>query len=159
MARNTARVSIGREPIVDKDGNLAVKAERFAVAYVGAARFNATEAARMVGYTDPEQAGWRLKKVVEVRARIDELLDAETLNDKEVLRELTAVATAPTSHYMQVQHTDPETGEAVSVRQDYGSKVKALELLGKNRGLFTDKVEHSGGVLIRGYPGVDLDAV
>lgn len=135
------RVRIGPDPIVNADGTLSDKAQRFVFAYVGSSRFNATAAAREIGYADPEQSGYQLKKVSEVRARIDELLEAETLNDKEVLRELTAVATAPTSHYMQIQHTDPETGEAVSVRQDYGSKVKALELLGKAHKLFIDRAE------------------
>lgn len=137
------RVRIGPDPIVNADGTLSEKAERFVWAYVGTSRFNATGAAREVGYTDPEQAGWRLKKVVEVRARIDELLEAETLNDKEVLRELTAVATAPTTHFMQVTKVDEETG-TLQVRQDYGSKLKALELLGKNRGLFGDKLTLTG---------------
>lgn len=137
------RVRIGPDPIVNADGTLSEKAERFVWAYVGTSRFNATGAAREVGYTDPEQAGWRLKKVVEVRARIDELLEAETLSDREVLHELATMAKAPTTHFMQVMKVDEETG-TLQVRQDYSAKVKALELLGKNYKLFTEKQEVSG---------------
>lgn len=134
---------VGREKLVRDDGSLNDRAEKFARAYVGEARFNATEAARIVGYADPQERGWQLKANAGIRARIDELLEAETLNDKEVLRELTAVATAPTTHFMQVTKVDEETG-TLQVRQDYGSKLKALELLGKNRGLFGDKLTLTG---------------
>lgn len=137
---------------------LTVKEKRFVDAYLTDAKGNATEAARMAGYKDERHAGYELRQKPHIRARIDEILLAESLSAAEVIHELTAVAKAPTTHFMQVTGVDKETGE-MQVRQDYSSKIKSLELLGKHHGLFTDKVEHSGGVLIRGYPGVDLDAV
>lgn len=123
------------------DGTLIDRAEAFAVAYVGPARFNATAAARIAGYKDPAQSGWELKKNLDVRARIDELLAESTLTAKEVLRELTEMALAPTSHYQQITQVDEDTGEVLSVRQDYSAKTKALELLGKHHRLFVDKQE------------------
>src|SRR5687768_365760 len=76
------------------DGKLSPKQETFVQAYVGAARFNASEAARIAGYKDPGQAGYILKKNEEIRARIDDVLAAHSLSSAEVLRELTDVAIA-----------------------------------------------------------------
>lgn len=123
--------------------------QRFIMAYLGEARCVGVRAAKLAGYEGTDESlrvtAARLLANANVRARIDEVLQAEALSAAEVLRELTAVATAPTTHFMQViQPADEESGQPMMVRQDYGAKVKSLELLGKFHKLFTDKTEHLG---------------
>ena len=122
---------------------LTTKQQRFVDAYLGEARGNQTEAARIAGYKDPENEGWRLRKNAEVSARIEERLMAESLSSGEVLAELTAVARADWKDFLQIR-TDPRTGEVVEAKIVLSDKVKALELIGKYHKLFTDKTEVSG---------------
>ncbi len=131
-----------------KRDELTVKEKRFVEVYLGEANGNATEAARIAGYSAKSDATLRViahevKTKPNVRARIDEILTAESLSAAEVIHELTRLATAPTSHFMQVTGYDEEAG-ALQVRQDYGAKTKALELLGKHHRLFVDKTEVAG---------------
>lgn len=134
------------------------KQRAFIEAYLGEARFNAVKAAEIAGYGSPHARGWELRVNPLIARAIEDELAARAATANEILTELREVAFAPTTHFMQVTGVDKETGD-LQVRQDYSSKIKSLELLGKHHGLFTDKVEHSGGVLIRGYPGVDVNAV
>lgn len=126
---------------------LSGKRKAFVDAYVGEARFNATAAARIAGYKDPEQSGWENKQNLEVRARIDELLQANTLSPAEVLRELTDVGMRDLHEFIAITRFDAE-GNPVSAKMDASAKIKSLELIGKAYGQFTDKVEQSGGVRI-----------
>lgn len=121
------------------------KREAFVLAYLGSARFNASEAARIAGYATPGQDGYRLLKNAQVRARIDKHLDGVTLSAKEVLAELTDVASAPFRDFVEVLLRDDD-GDPIRVKMDLGSKVKSLELLGKHHSLFTDNVNHGGTV-------------
>lgn len=52
------------------------KQQVFVAAYIGEAKENATEAARIAGYLQPMQQGSRLLRNVEIRAAIDEHLAA-----------------------------------------------------------------------------------
>jgi len=54
---------------------LTDKEKLFVKAYVGEARLNASRAARIAGYKDPEQSGWINKRKVEIRAAIDAELE------------------------------------------------------------------------------------
>lgn len=130
---------------------LTPKQQRFLDAYLGEARGNGAEAARIAGYSDPEISAFDCKRNPVIRARIEERLLAESLSSAEVLRELTDVATAPTEHFMTVVHGEERDRQGnviapMQVKLDYSSKVKSLELLGKYHKLFTDKVEHTGNV-------------
>lgn len=149
-----------------EDPELALKRERFILAYLGEARGNGAEAARMAGYSEANARfeAARLLTNANVRARIDEVLNAEAMSAAEVLHEVTRVAQAPITAFMQVirpAETDDDGNETapMMVRLDYGAKVKSLELLGKYHQLWTDKIQHSGEVLIRGYDGVDPNDV
>lgn len=122
------------------DKELKDKQEAFVSAYVGRCRFNATAAAREVGYAFPGEEGYRLLKNAHIRSRIDKLLDAEAMTDKEVLAELATVARAPFEVFVDVVSTDKE-GVPVKIRFDLGAKVKSLELLGKGHKLFSESVE------------------
>jgi len=136
---------------------LTPKQQRFVNAYLGAAKGNGTEAARLAGY----KAGTGLRVTAHdvltnpsVRAAIDAQLAAETLSAAEVLRHLTDVGMAEWHEFVEVV-VNPRTGETMRVRMDLTNKVKALELLGKYHKLFTDKQESTSNVLIREYADGD----
>jgi phage terminase small subunit len=126
----------------ENERQLTPKQRRWANAYLGEARGNATEAARIAGYSDPEVSGFDCKRNQAIRAYVDERLDAETLSSKEVLAELTDVARAEWRDFLLIRRD--KDGEILDVRMDLGSKIKSLELLGKHHQLFTDKIDISG---------------
>mgnify|MGYP001359783736 CR=1 FL=1 len=67
---------------------MTVKQRIFAEAYIGEARCNASEAARIAGYKCPGQLGHVLLKNVEIRQYIDERIDQIAATGEEVLRTL-----------------------------------------------------------------------
>lgn len=131
--------------------------QRFVDAYVGEARFNASEAARIAGYSEKTagQKGHELKNIESIRARIDEVLETNTLRSNEILRELTDVAMRGLHEFIEITRYDKD-GNPVAAKMDAGAKMKALELLGKHRALFTDNVALSGGIDIQ-IVGVDTE--
>lgn len=129
---------------------LTPKQRRFCDAYLGEAKGNGSEAARIAGYALPREQAYENLSKPDIRAYIDERLDAETLRSAEVLRELTDVARAEWRDFLEVV-TDPRTGAILRVRMDLSGKVKALELLGKHHKLFTDKSEQTNTLLVREY--------
>jgi phage terminase small subunit len=146
------------------DEKLTDRQEAFVTAYLTTARFNAAEAARQAGYaaSGARQEGCRLLADARIRGRIDEYLKATSLTAAEILAELTKVALAPTTHFMQVlqaEYTDEQGRKHPAIiRTDYGAKLKALELLGKYHGLFTEKVNVNVGAT-KTIIGIDLDRV
>jgi len=130
------------------EGRLTPKQRIWLAEYLGGARFNATEAARRAGYKDAEVSGLDNKQNPVVAARVREVLSAQCLSSDEVLAELRDVATAEWRDFLTIK-TDPRTGATVDVRMDLSNKVKALELLGKAHGIFTDRVDISGSLTSR----------
>lgn len=135
---------------------LTPKQRRWANAYLGEARGNATEAARIAGYRDPGVSGYENKRNQAIRAYVAERLEAESMSSVEVLAELSDVARADFRDFLQIKRD--KDGEILDVRMDLSSKVKSLELLGKVYGLFTENVNHSGS-LRREYVVVAADPV
>lgn len=127
---------------------LTDKQRQFVTAYVGKARFNATQAAIMAGYSEKTayQKGYELKNVEHIRAHIDAYLNTDSMSVPEVLHELTDVARRPLDSYIEVR----EYGEDVHAKMDASAKMKALELLGKAHQMFTDKqqIEMDGGLRV-----------
>lgn len=125
---------------------LGGKRKAFVEAYCGTARFNATEAARIAGYKDPGNEGWRLRKNADIRAHIDEFLTEHSLTATEILHELTDVAMRDLDEEVEVRRfgKDDNGDPILSARMDASAKLKALELLGKHQVLFTDKRELAG---------------
>ncbi len=128
---------------------LTTKQEAFVLAYIGLVegvpKFNATAAARHLGYKDAHNEGWRMRKNADVAARISEVLSAHALSPEETLAELADVAKADWREFVTIR-TDSRTGETLDVKMDLGSKVKSLELIAKAHGLLTDKLDLSGSL-------------
>lgn len=124
--------------ITDEKRKLQGRHKAFADAYLGVANGNASEAARIAGYKDPGNEGWRLRKNAEISAYIEERLDAEALSPAEILSELSSVARAEWRDLITIKMRG---GDIVDVKMDLRSKVTALELLGKRYKMWTENVE------------------
>jgi phage terminase small subunit len=139
--------------------NLTLKQERFVTAYLGPASGNGAAACRLAGYRGSpkalsEMARQNLGKPG-IRARIQQVLDAESISANEVLQRLTAIARADWRHLVRVRHD--MRGEVVDARLVLADQVRALELLGKYHGLWTERHDVSATVLR--IEGLDVNAV
>lgn len=122
---------------------LTLKQRRFAEHYVGEAHGNAKRAAALAGYNygsddSLKQMGYQLRNNPGVAAAIVEMTEANACSSAQILHELASIAFSPYNEHLEVLMRN---GEVIRVKMDLASKVKALELLGKNHKLFTDKVE------------------
>lgn len=140
---------------------LNVRQQRFADEYIISG--NATDAAIKAGYA-PKTAGSNADKLLKntkiseyIKKRMDELQDEKILTQKQVLVMLSEIASGQAKETTVVTTkvgeliTDPVTGKSVKVYNEIPQLVeyptknsdrnKALELLGKNYRLWTDKVE------------------
>ena len=124
---------------------LTAKQDQFIIHYLGAARYNATKAALMAGYSErtARQSGYENLNNPDIATRIKAELSARALPSEAVIEELTDVATAEWRDFVTIRR-NPNTGEEIDVRMDLGSKVKALEVLAKAHGLLTDRVDLTG---------------
>lgn len=124
---------------------LTTKEKAFVLAYIGEARFNATRAATMAGYSErtARSQGSEILARPRVAEAVRTALSERSLTSEAVLAELSAIARAPWEEFVTVR-THPKTGEVLEVRMDLTAKVRALELLAKAHGLLTDRVQISG---------------
>jgi len=135
---------------------------------------NATQAAIRAGYSPKtaDRQGGRLLKHAWARARIDAALAEQSrrtgINADRALRELAKIGFAnpadavnfidatmragasrdDTAAVQSIKVKTIPTTDGVGIEREikFYDKIKALELIGKRFGLFTDKVEHSGSI-------------
>lgn len=148
------------------------KQKRFCEEYL--IDLNATQAAIRAGYS-PDSAstiGGENMRKPQIRARIDTALAARSkrtgVNADRVVRELARVAFVNPSDVIDMDSamlkddaTEDDTAAVASVKVKtiptadgqgvereikLADKLKALELLGRHLGMFTEKVEHSGTI-------------
>jgi phage terminase small subunit len=115
---------------------LTEKQRRFVEAYMGQAKGNATEAARLAGYSGNENAlsqrGFELVRNSKVSQAIEERRQACPLvMSREQLQEF----------WSRVALGQELDGDDVAAMRD---RLKASELLARTQGAFVEKVEHSG---------------
>jgi phage terminase small subunit len=146
-------------PDSPEQSKLTAKQEAFVRAYVGTARFNASKAVLQAGYKtkNANDLGYQLRNTPHVRARIDEILDAETLTATEILHELTDVAMRDLDEEVEIRRfgKDDNGNPILSARMDARAKMEALKLLGQNKGMYTEKHEHD----VKGLTFADLHAI
>jgi phage terminase small subunit len=132
---------------------LTAKQQQFVELYLGDCRGNGARAAREAGYKgDGRQVAYENLRNETIRARIDERLETEALSAAQILAELSELAMAPTSHFMQIiRPADDKRGQKMTVRLDYSAKVRALELLGKYHRLWTERHEVNSRTTSREY--------
>jgi phage terminase small subunit len=120
------------------DNRLTLKQAQFIAAYLGEANGNATEAARIAGYTHPNVQGPRLLGNVCIAARVRDKVSEIAASPDDVLRELASVAFAPWHDFVEVTGRAKD-GHPTKARSDIASKVKALEILAKHHQLLVDR--------------------
>ena len=150
------------------------KQKRFCEEYM--VDLNATQAAIRAGYSPKSARAIATENMQKpaVRARIDQLMADQSqrtgVNADRVIRELARVAFANAPDVVdmtdatvssnasrddtaaiasvRVKTIPTADGDGVEREVRFADKLKALELLGKHLGMFTDKVEHSGSVTV-----------
>lgn len=121
----------------------------FAMAYVGEANGNGTEAARIAGYkgndTTLAAVSYENLRKPQIASLIEQLRsDAESKLRKpiftaaQVLEKLTDIASADWRDFVQVKYND--SGDIVSAILPLKDQLKALELLGKYHALYSEKL-------------------
>lgn len=156
----------GVDPILLETGDLNTRQHLFVEAYLGEARGNATRAARVAGYNGSDNVlattGRDLLRHPQVASRIQGRLNEVGMSTTAILHELAAVATAPTSHFMiqtqdEAYDKDGRKIRDAQIRQDYGAKLRALELLMRYHRMLDERqpVEVTTKVLI----GVDINRI
>lgn len=126
---------------------LTLKQQRFIDEYIISG--NATQAAIKAGYA-PKNAGQtgaeNLRKPqiqAELKRRNDELQSQKTMDMQEVMERLASFGRGEAT---EEQVTN--SGEIVQVKTKNSDQIRALELIGKRYGAWTDKKEVSGSLEI-----------
>jgi len=116
-------------------------------AYLGEARGNATEAARVAGYAKPMQEGWRLLRKAEIHARIDEVLRSLALSREEVLALLAEDARRTDVEILATaREANSVPAEAATISALVSARTTARTNLAKAHGLFTENLNVSGSL-------------
>lgn len=84
----------------------------WALAYLADPKRNATEAARKVGYTDPEQSGWENRHNPKIQAYIKEFYEQQEATAAEAVAVLSRQMRGSMADFL-VFETDEQTGEIV----------------------------------------------
>lgn len=117
---------------------LSEKQQRFVAEYT--VDFNATAAAIRAGYSEKTaaQMGYKLLKMQEIQEAVQQEFanrqDRTHITGDQVVAELAKIALSKVEDYYQ------EYGMEIKL----SDKIKALELLGKHLGTFTEKIAISG---------------
>jgi phage terminase small subunit len=153
---------------------LSLKQQLFVEAYLGEAKGNATEAARVAGYKNPRISGSENLTKPAILARISERVSEAAMPANEVLRLLSEQAFGSLEDFLDLGTPDARYPQALQgkVKVDIRKAAQAGKLrllktykdspkdgieitlhdpqaalvhLGRHHKLFTDKVEHTGG--------------
>jgi hypothetical protein len=131
----------------------------FVRCFLGESKGNATDAARKAGYLDPEIAGWRLKQNAAIARALEAAVTEAGMTAEEILDNLTEMATFDATEFMdQWGHLDIRkliaAGKANMIQAiiptangttyKLYSRKEALELLGKYRKLFIERISLEG---------------
>lgn len=107
---------------------LTHKQELFVNAYLGEAKGNATEAARLAGYGGNDvtlaSVGMENLRKPQIAALVEKRTSEAAMSAAEVLQKLSEIAN--------------RQGADIATRD----QIKALELIGRHHKLFTDRIEH-----------------
>lgn len=147
VAKKAARKVAPKPSTPAKDPDrLTLKQRLFVEAYLGEAKGNATEAARLAGYKGSNKTlqvvgAENLSKPI-ISKLLTERVERAAMTADEVLDELTRIAKTDWQQFVDIQ--TGRSGEVIGATLQLKDKLKALELLGRYHKLFTERHEHSG---------------
>lgn len=127
---------------------LTLKQQRFVDEYIISG--NATQAYRKAGYSaKSDNVAWseasKLLRNPKVKAELDkrnaEIQSAKTMDMQEVMERLAAMGRGETT-----EETVTNKGDVIETSTRNADKLKALELIGKRFGAWTDKKEVNGNL-------------
>jgi hypothetical protein len=144
--------------------------------YLGEAKLNATAAARLAGYADPEKEGWRVRQDPEVQAEISGRFAEYGMSADEVIAELSDIArnskiaplmdakvySRPTFNLAnkdgelkpEMRFVRKVTIGNDSISVEVYDRLSALEKMGRVHALFVDRTKVEGMVTLG--PAMDL---
>ena len=139
------------------------KRKRFVDIYLGSdtdddiPAWNATAAARALGYANPRQEGSRLLSNDDVRAHIDEALRSSGLSRDVALALIAEDATISVGEIIAASRkASPGPAESSVISGLISARTTARTNIAKAHGMFTENVNLSGGIDIR-IEGVDTE--
>lgn len=124
-----------------KKKKLTAKQSTFIDAYLGEAKMNAAQAARIAGYKHPETQG--AENLRKLRPYIDEVMNKRHSNaiatQKEIQQFFTAVVRGEVK-----EEVVSNSGKILEVPASTKDRLKAAECMGRAYGMFTERKEISG---------------
>lgn len=127
--------------MTEKKKKLTAKQNTFIDAYLGEAKMNAAQAARIAGYKHPETQG--AENLRKLRPYIDEVMDKRHSNaiatQKEVQEFFTSVLRGEAK-----EEVVSNNGKVLEVPASTKDRLKAAECMGRAYGMFTERKEISG---------------
>jgi phage terminase small subunit len=145
---------------------LTYRQQLFVEYYLGEARGNGVAAARLAGYRGDGDAlhvtAYRLLRNATIASRIRARVSEVAGNTDDILVQLWALASAPTSHFMiqtREERCDADGNRVreMQARLDYSAKVRALELLMRYHRMLDEKA--AVDVPIKALVGVDISKI
>lgn len=129
--------------MTEKKKKLTAKQSTFIDAYLGEAKMNAAQAARIAGYKHPETQG--AENLRKLRPYIDEVMNKRHSNaiatQKEVQEFFTSVLRGEVK-----EEVVSNNGKVLEVPASTKDRLKAAECMGRAYGMFTERKEISGAM-------------
>lgn len=128
-----------------KKKKLTAKQSTFIDAYLGEAKMNAAQAARIAGYKHPETQG--AENLRKLRPYIDEVMNKRHSNAIATQEEIQQFFTAVVRGEVK-EEVVSSNGLVLEVPASTKDRLKAAECMGRAYGMFTERKEISGNLNI-----------
>lgn len=127
--------------MTEKKKKLTAKQSTFIDAYLGEAKMNATQAARIAGYKHPEAQG--AENLRKLRPYIDEVMNKRHSNAIATQEEIQKFFTSVLRGEVK-EEVVSNSGKILEVPASTKDRLKAAECMGRAYGMFTERKEISG---------------
>lgn len=127
--------------MTEKKKKLTAKQSTFIDAYLGEAKMNAAQAARIAGYKHPETQG--AENLRKLRPYIDEVMNKRHSNAIATQEEIQKFFTSVLRGEVK-EEVVSNSGKILEVPASAKDRLKAAECMGRAYGMFTERKEISG---------------
>lgn len=131
--------------MAEKKKKLTAKQSTFIDAYLGEAKMNAAQAARIAGYKHPETQG--AENLRKLRPYIDEVMNKRHSNAIATQEEIQKFFTSVLRGEVK-EEVVSNSGKILEVPASTKDRLKAAECMGRAYGMFTERKEISGNLNI-----------